>query len=257
MPEEKHALKNPFIKKSRSIICHHPLKRIGRFAYLKVLGIKELEAVLTLHTLVLNTLPDLSLYFPYTRQEMKDYLHQQRGFVLGLYDKEKLVAFRVTTWPGVDQENLGHHLSLSTNQLLRVIQLEGTNVHPFYRGNHLQQLLTEKSIEFLDLPAGEFILLTAISPYNRKSLLNMMSWGMKVVGLKECHSSMVRLILRKGTPAELDATPLQWKNCQWIRATDIQSQQQCLKENYQGIHIKSIANHDMQICYGQPKSTVR
>lgn len=220
---------------------------------LRILGSRQLEDVFKLHAEVMKGLPDLSLYIPYSRQEMKDYLNCRDGFVLGFYVRDQLAAFRVTAWPGEKPHNLGYYLQMPPRQLKKVIQLEGANVLPPYRGNGLQQLLTEKAIDYLLLPEGEVPVLMSVSPYNGKSLSNMMGWGMKILAIKDVSSSMVRLILRKTINAKGSAAPSGWKNCRWIPADDVESQRNYLKVDFQGFQIKRDMHGMLQICYGQPE----
>ncbi|MEN1761422.1 hypothetical protein [Anoxynatronum sibiricum] len=248
MAPVKPVIHRSTIENSPLLSCYNRETKKSSLCRLAILETEALEEVMALHQSVISELENPDLYIPYTREEMAGYLNQEHGFLLGMYDETGLGAFRVIAWPGEGKDNLGHCLGIAQSQLGQVIQLEGTNVHPRYRGNGLQCLLTEKAMGCLQPFEREGILLTAVSPLNGRSLVNMVALGMHIAGLKNQNNKPVRLVLRKSLFQESQ----QWQKGPWVEAGDIESHQKMLTMGLKGHEAKMDAEKGLQVRYGRP-----
>lgn len=248
MVHVKPAVHRSTIENDPVLFCYNRETKKSSLCRLAILETAQLEDVMALHHLIISELENPDLYIPYPREEMAGYLSQEHGFLLGLYDENGLAAFRVIAWPGEGKDNLGHCLGIAQNQLGQVIQLEGTNVHPRYRGNGLQCLLTERAMGCMQPFEAEGILLTAVSPLNGRSLANMMTLGMHIAGLKTQNSHPVRLVLR----GRLSQESLQWEKGSWIEASDIESHKKMLGLGLNGFEVKMDVDKGLLVRYGKP-----
>ncbi|WP_283409369.1 hypothetical protein [Anoxynatronum buryatiense] len=236
------------IEKSPLLSCYNRETKKNSLCRLAILETQQMEEVMALHHLVIHELENPDLYIPYTREEMSGYLNQASGLILGLYDEQGMGAFRVITWPGEGKDNLGHHLGIPQSQLGQVIQLEGTNVHPRYRGNGLQCLLTERALNCIQPNEKEGILLTAVSPLNGRSLVNMFTLGMHIAGLKNRQAQPARLVMKR----DFYRQSHKWQQGPWIEAGDIESHQRLLAQGLEGHEASMNAEKRLLVRYGRP-----
>lgn len=236
------------IENSPPVACFNRETNKDTSCLLALLETQQLEEVMAFHDLIVSELQHPDLYIPDTRKELVRFMGQEFGFMLGLYDETGLQAFRTIIWPGEDAINLGHYLGLDRSQLKQVIQLQGTVIHPRYQGAGLQCLLTEKAIDFIKLPRSKGILLTAISPLNDISLMNMFTVGMHIAGLKDQHTQPVRLLLRK----ELFQQNRKWHKGPWVQAGDIESHRRMLSQGLEGYEAKMNDDKKLMVRYGRP-----
>jgi len=214
------------------LACLHQPTQQEMDCQLALLTTINLHQMLSLHQKVMDTLPQFGMYRPYTPQELTDIL-KGGGQVLGAFAGDTLVAFRVICWPEETPLNLGWHLGFSAQELRQVIQLEGTIVHPHYRGNRLQQRLTIESLKRLPEARRQGCLLTAISPQNHTSLANMLGLGLVIAGYKEDRDqpAFSRFILYRPLYAPVLIQP---HTSRQVPLADIARQRQWLHQGYVG-----------------------
>src|SRR5690606_3348903 len=107
------------------------------------------------------------------------------GKIIGvLNSKDRLIAYRYISIPGIRNHNLGLDIGIPHEQLKKVIHLETTVVDPIYRGNGLQDLTLQIASKLVRKEGYRHLLCT-VSPYNFYSLYNVMKNGLKIKALKK------------------------------------------------------------------------
>lgn len=110
-------------------------------------------------------------------------------------DGERLAGAFDALVPGLEAYNYGYQLGFSTEELLRVVNMDTAAVHPDYRGRHLQRQLLQAAEEELS-GTGEKHLLCTIHPDNIYSLQNALAQGYTIQKTLPMYGS-IRHILRK------------------------------------------------------------
>ena len=110
-------------------------------------------------------------------------------------DGDRLAAVFDILYPGLDSCNYGYDLNLTESELLQVVHMDTSAVHPDYRGQGLQGRMVHTAEREL-VGSGKRILLCTVHPENRFSLNNMLQQGFEIQKLVRKYCSE-RLILRK------------------------------------------------------------
>lgn len=108
----------------------------------------------------------------------------------------RLAGIFMVTVPGLSEENLGHDLGFSENDLLKSVHMDTVVILPDYRGNGLQARLMEKAEADLARD-GYRCLLCTIHPDNQFSLQNARKLGYNVVKTTLKYGGLPRNILCK------------------------------------------------------------
>lgn len=110
-------------------------------------------------------------------------------------DHDRLAAIFDVLYPGLESFNYGYDLDLREEDLLRVVHMDTSAVHPDYRGQGLQAMMIRRAEEELS-GKGHRILLCTAHPENRFSLNNLLGLGYAIKKRVEKYGSE-RYILRK------------------------------------------------------------
>ncbi len=110
-------------------------------------------------------------------------------------DGERIAAAFDILHPGPADFNYGYDLGLPADELLQVVHMDTSAVHPDYRGMGLQRKMVHTAEKEL-AGKGRRILLCTVHPENRYSLDNMMKQGYTVQKRVSKYGSE-RYILRK------------------------------------------------------------
>ena len=94
-------------------------------------------------------------------------------------DGERMAAAFDVLYPGLAPYNYGYDLGFTEEELLQVIHMDTSAVHPDYRGQGLQGSMVRTAEETLS-GQGRKILLCTVHPENRFSLNNMLRQGYEV-----------------------------------------------------------------------------
>lgn len=138
--------------------------------------------------------PDLLHCFSY------DFMKQHvgsRGFVLGVFVKSRLAAFRNVYYPDSrDREwNLGMDLRLPEEALTQVANLQMVCVHPWFRGNSLALRMNRISLGLLRANGTCRHIFATVSPYNIWNLPVLLRSGFHIVHLKSKYGGKMRYIV--------------------------------------------------------------
>ena len=166
----------------------------------------ELDDLYQLHQLVVLRVHHPHAFRPDSRSFMEMQI-ERRGRTVAVFCDDEIVAYAALSFPNNDPDNLGHDLPLPETELGHVADYDGSAVHPDYRGNQLQQLMTHMRHRYA-LLHGRYHILGTVSPFNPVSLQNFLDLGCRVRNIKQKYGGMVRLIihrdLREVSPPPLD-----------------------------------------------------
>ena len=110
-------------------------------------------------------------------------------------DGERMAAAFDILYPGLASFNYGYDLGLTEGELLQVVHMDTSAVHPDYRGMGLQQKMVQTAEEALT-GQGRRILLCTVHPENCYSLNNMRKQGYAIQKRVSKYGSE-RFVLRK------------------------------------------------------------
>ncbi len=162
----------------------------GKKFTLRRLGFQDLSEIMRLQAIVVDALPDKSLYFPLTRDELLESLHLD--ILEGIFnDKSELIAFSLTVAPRNGNRNLAASLSVNPTETLT---FDVVMVHPHWRGFGFQRLLVKHSVESMNSTVAIRILAT-VAPDNRHSLDNFLAVGFRIADTQTKYSGLTRHIL--------------------------------------------------------------
>lgn len=198
----------------------------------------NLKEILALQAFVHANIRDHRLFVPDSGDFLKKFvLPPTRGKAIGVYVEDELIAFRTISFPGNSTSNLGRELNLVSSQLLKVVHLESTVVHPLYRGNRLQARILVPSLNYIKESGYEHVLVT-ISPYNYPSLSTIMKAGFTIKALKSrggVYRGKVRFLLGKNL---LEVSPPQYNETLSIIQSSISKQQNVIEKGYVGFGLQ-------------------
>ena len=110
-------------------------------------------------------------------------------------DRGRLAAIFDVLYPGLQSFNYGYDLDLPQEDLLRVVHMDTSAVHPAYRGLGLQTSMIREAEKALS-GKGHRILLCTAHPENKFSLNNLLGLGYTVQKRIAKYGSE-RFVLRK------------------------------------------------------------
>ncbi|WP_313894285.1 GNAT family N-acetyltransferase [Psychrobacillus sp.] len=193
----------------------------------RVLTMDQLENILRIQDVVLDTIENKGFLSPVTREEFTHSIENR--LMVGVFVEDELIAFRALAKPEIDEDHLGYDIGLSTEQLEKVVYQEITNVHPDYRGFGLQKKLGLIVMEMLDASPYSHVCAT-VAPFNIASLKDKISQGMVIGALKNKYANMLRYVFYKKLheDRELGGEVIE------VKMEDTEKQQQLLAEGWIG-----------------------
>ncbi|WP_040983815.1 GNAT family N-acetyltransferase [Oceanobacillus jeddahense] len=209
-----------------------PLKSGEKNAYLRYLTTTDLPDILELQTIVYEALEDKKRLETLDESEFRTILEGE-PLMVGIFHQEKLIAFRAFLNPVADEEGLGEDIGLTKEHFAEIIYSEISNVHPDYRGNHLQTQMGEFVMEQLDRNRFRYILAT-VAPGNIPSMKDKFALGMCIYQVKAKYGGKLRYIYCN----DLALNDVQSKEQREIDIKDIGGQAKLIEEGYIGIEMK-------------------
>lgn len=123
------------------------------------------------------------------------------GFIFkAVVDKdgqEEIAGFFMVDFPGIGERNLGHHMALKEEQLLKVAHMDSVVILPQFRGYKLQYRLMEAAEEVLRRETEYSIWMATVHPDNKYSLNNVRAHGYEVVAEAMKYGGYRRYVLKK------------------------------------------------------------
>lgn len=113
-------------------------------------------------------------FYPFSEEELKEMVETAAGMTIGVFAEGELIAFRAGSFSGSEYDEITRILGNPYTDIPCFL-MNGVFVDPAWRGNHLQQALTEQCIaRCRERGIGTF--LAAVHPdniYSIKSLKNI------------------------------------------------------------------------------------
>ncbi|WP_188736787.1 GNAT family N-acetyltransferase [Oceanobacillus neutriphilus] len=218
------------------MIKYISLNEEDKNTYLRYLTTTDLPQILELQTAVYEALEDKDRLEPLDRDEFLTILEGD-PLTVGVFHQEKLIAFRAFLNPAADEEGLGRDIGLTEEDYAQIIYSEISNVHPDFRGNHLQTRMGKCIMEQLDTAAYRYILAT-VAPGNIPSMKDKFALGMRIYKVKEKYGGKLRYIYCN----DLRKSNVRVKDQREIDMKDIDGQTKLIGAGYIGTGMKKAGN---------------
>ena len=211
----------------------------GKEIEIRRLTAKNLNEILLVQSKVIDALTTDSFLQPLSEEEFTTILNG-KGFMIGAYYNDKLIAFRAMLEPELDDEHLGKDAGLPESEWPKVLYSEITNVDPKFRGNNLQVLLGKIILGEVDKTRFRYIC-TTVAPFNIASLKDKFAHGLEIVSLKMKYGNLLRYILLKDL--SLVSTVASTVESRYIPMANTEEQQQLLENGWIGTAIENKNDH--------------
>ena len=195
---------------------------------------------------MVKSLPNPELFQPELADFYKEQLIKDKT-VIGAVTYEGLIAFGLFRVPGQSGDNMGRDLGI--NDLNKVVHLELLVLHPYYRGNSMQKLISRTLIDLIIERNYEDICCT-VSPKNYYSLNNMISLGFSIRKIKIKFEDKLRCIMHKNVLKQPDST---WQEVVDVDGKNIAIQERLVKDGFEGFALKGTEGNFV-ISYGKRTS---
>lgn len=191
----------------------------------------HLPQLLHLQEQVMAALENKQILQPLTEEELR-FILEGKGAMIGLFDQQRLIAFRALLEPLLDDEHLGYDIGYR-GPFEEILYQEISVVHPNYRGQGLQQQMAKMIMKSVDTSKHAMICAT-VMPFNIASLKDKFAQGMVVAALKYKYGQKLRYIFAKSL-----ITDVQWEEeSVGIDMADTLGQQALLKQGYFGVSMQ-------------------
>lgn len=157
--------------------------------------IQDIDDICKIQELAFQALTDSNLLRRNSKEVLQTCLEEPH-YTLGVFHKEKLIAFAILYDGGNTDENIGRDIEIPEEKLSSVVNFKLVIVLPEYRGNKLQQKLIYK-LEEIAKENGKKIMCATISPLNSFSLKNFEDAGFKFHSQKIKYNNLKRCIYYK------------------------------------------------------------
>lgn len=160
---------------------------------LKYLSRNHLKEIMDLQDLVYKTLADKEVLQTLEEDEFAEIIDQ--GFIVGVYEQEKIVGMRAMYIPPVDyEEHLADDAKIDDKE--KVIFSEISFINPENRGQGLQTEMGKKLIKSVKEDGGFDYILTTVLPGNLASLKDKFRLGFKIVKTAYKYNGKKRHVLQ-------------------------------------------------------------
>lgn len=134
-------------------------------------------------------------WFAVTSRDENRRFFKEPNVILGVYDRDKLVAYGSIGFLGDSPDNLGWDLGWPQEKIHRCAVLDTIVVDSEYRGLGLQRELIRRCAEYASGKKPGCIVLATVSPDNIYSLRNVQAEGFEILARKEKYGGKERYIL--------------------------------------------------------------
>jgi hypothetical protein len=205
---------------------------------MQMLDESHLDEVMNLQSTIIQRLSRKEMLQPFSWSFMQSHF-SQKGFVLGIFVENKLVAFRNMYYPdGNDREwNLGLDLGLPQKEYKRTANFQMVCVHPLYRGNSLARKMNQQAIRIIKKQNRFDHLLATVSPFNYWNVGILLRSGFVIKALKKKYNDKLRYIVYQNLKVPPPSPPA---SDQTAGLTDFQKQEKILQKGYHGFRICEI-----------------
>ncbi|MCC2389541.1 GNAT family N-acetyltransferase [Bacillus pacificus] len=220
-----------------TILYEGRFKQNNERFHVTLLTLENIEQILSLQNVVVETLEDKSRLQPLSLEEFQ-YILEGNGMMIGAFIKNELIAFRALLVPPIDDEHLGLDIGLPESELHRVIYQEISNVHPNCRGNGMQKILATVIMDELQKEDSKYdYVCCTVAPFNIPSLKDKFAQGMEIAALKEKYGGSMRYVFVK----ELRGVKKRdWTDIKSVPMSNVSEKQALLSEGYRGYEMEKI-----------------
>lgn len=215
--------------------------------HIVALDANHLSKIMALNDYIFSRLEDATMCVPLSMGEWQHVL-SGNGIVLGVFVETQLIGVRTTLFPYDGEENLGRYMNFSKEQLLKVVHLETTLIHPDFRGNHLQKRMIKITLELLQTTHRYCHLFITVSPFNIASIKSVMSFNIPIVKLESMYGGCQRYIFYYDLSKSL---VVDYKEKITVQNTDLMYQKDLLNQGYQGFKFIENNQNQFSIVYGK------
>ena len=194
----------------------------------------EMKQMVDLQKVAIAHLDSEDVLQPLTVDEFT-YILNGNGFIVGLFDEGRLIAFRALLAPPLDADHLGLDAGLSGESLMHVIYQELSIVHPDYRGRGLQMQMGEWVMNQIDRSRYDYVCAT-VAPFNIASLKDKFALGLQIVALKRKYEGKLRYVFMK--KLHITQVHRNFTEERLIPMSDIMQQQLLLNEGFVGCEMQ-------------------
>ena len=230
-----------------TVLYEGRLKQNNEQFHVTLLTLENIEQILSLQNVVVETLEDKSRLQPLSLEEFQ-YILEGNGMMIGAFIKNELIAFRALLVPPIDDEHLGLDIGLPESELHRVIYQEISNVHPNCRGNGMQKILATVIMDELQKENSKYdYVCCTVAPFNIPSLKDKFSQGMEIAALKEKYGGSMRYVFVKELRGDNERD---WTDIKSIPMNNAGGQQALLSEGYRGYEMEKV-DGDFVVKFGR------
>ncbi len=230
-----------------TVLYEGRLKQNNERFHVTLLTIENIEQILSLQNVVIETLEDKSRLQPLSLEEFQ-YILEGNGMMIGAFIENELIAFRALLVPPIDDEHLGLDIGLPESELHRVIYQEISNVHPNCRGNGMQKILATVIMDELQKEDSKYdYVCCTVAPFNIPSLKDKFSQGMEIAALKEKYGGSLRYVFVKELRGDKERD---WTEIKSVPMSDAVGQQALLSDGYRGYEMEKV-DGDFVVKFGR------
>lgn len=162
---------------------------------LRMAALSDVPAILSIMTAAHGAMADPSAYItddaPYVAAHI-----QEAGFTLLAEADGTPAGFFLVCVPGLAENNLGHYLGFSKEQLLEVAMMDSAAVLPEFQGLGIMGRMFRRAVELTE-PIYPYLLGT-VAPDNMPSRRNFEKCGFSVLQTIKKPCGLTRLLMGKG-----------------------------------------------------------
>lgn len=240
------------------LLYHHTAEEITEKPYQMVrLDPGRAQEIFDLQKVVYEAQDDPQKFVPDPIESFQEVmLVEGKGFSLGVFVENQLIAVRTVSFPGDTQGNMGREIGLTEKRdLEKVAILEATMVRPDYRGNALQKKMLVHTMKMIENYGYGYVLCT-VSPFNYPSLSSVMFAGLYIKDLRlrtGVYGGKLRFLLAKGICRQ---ESLSFGDVLVLKNTEIKKQKLLLEIGGVGFKLEEIQEEPDQfmVSYGFPET---
>jgi len=211
----------------------------------------ELEEAYRLHRLVVRGVEHPHMFRADSKSFMAQHI-ERRGRTVGTFCNGRMAGYAAISFPDGDPDNLGRDLPLPAAEIAHVADYDGSAVHPDFRGNRLQILMTDLRHRYA-LAHDRYHILGTVSPLNPVSLSNFLGFGCRVKNFKIKYADMQRFIIHRDL-RETEPPPLNLATVVDVPLRRIEHHKELLQQGFQGFRVVPGAG-EAHLRYARPQAS--
>jgi hypothetical protein len=200
-----------------------------------------LNSILELQSNVYKDINDKDLYVQLTKEELIETLTETE-LCLGIIVNDELIAFRISSHGDDETKELAEYCNIYDTD--RVIFIEATAVLKRYRGNNLQRIMINLTMDHLKKENKYDFALSTVSPRNIPSVKSLLSNDFEIIYLARRYGGKLRYICQYKFNEGKDKLSGSKSNDILIKYNEYDLIGKTLNEGYSGVGILFKNNED-------------